>query len=184
MLTNTILAAIIINVLATTIRMSTPLLTAALGELVTERSGIMNLGVEGSMLMGAWVGFLVEFKTGSQAVGILGAMLTGAVMGLVMVFMASTLKVDQTVTGLALNFFAAGASYFWYQVQFSNFGKGTADLPTINILHTIKIPLLSDIPYIGDIFFNHNLLTYLAFFLAPLIWYFLYRTKYGLRIRE
>jgi simple sugar transport system permease protein len=97
--------------------------------------------------------------------------------------MATTMKADQTVTGLALNLLAAGASYFWYQVVFANFEQGNANLPTIKILQNIKIPLLGDIPYLGTIFFNHTILTYIAFLMVPVIWFFLYRTKYGLRIR-
>jgi len=183
MLTNALLVAIIVNVLASTIRMSTPLLTAAVGELVTEKSGVMNLGVEGTMLMGAWMGFLVAFKTNSLVLAILGAMATGAGMGLIMVFMAWTLKVDQTVTGLALNLFAAGASYFWYQVQFASFGRSASDLPTIQILDNLKIPVLGSLPVVGEVFFDQKVLTYIAFLLVPAVWYFLYRTKYGLRIR-
>ncbi|MDD5468045.1 MAG: ABC transporter permease [Anaerolineales bacterium] len=184
MLNSAIQAAIIINILAATIRISTPLLLAALGELVTERSGILNLGVEGTMLMGAWIGFLVTYKTDSVTLGILGAMLAGGLMGLLMVFMSVVLKVDQTVTGLSLNLFSSGATYFWYKVVFEAFREANADLPTIRTLETVNIRLLSDLPYVGEIFFSHKIITYIAFAIAPMVYYFLYKTKYGLRIRS
>ena len=92
MLGNLLQAAIIINILASTIRISTPLLLGAMGELVSERSGVMNLGIEGTMLMSAYVAFLVDFETNSIPLAILAAMLTGALMSLVMAFMASTMS--------------------------------------------------------------------------------------------
>ena len=183
MLINLLQAAILTNIFASTIRISTPLLMAALGELVTERSGVMNLGVEGTMLMGAWIGFLVAYKTNSILLAIGGAILVGALMGLLMVFMATTLKVDQTVTGLAINLLASGVSYFWYKVVFEAFSEANADLPVIAILPNVQIPFLSELPYVGEILFNHKILTYVAFAMVPIVWYFLYKTKYGLRIR-
>ena len=104
------------------VRIATPLLLGAMGELVTERSGVMNLGIEGTMLMSSFVAFLVDFETNSIILAILAAMLTGALMSLIMAFMASTMKVDQTVTGLSLNLLASGISLFWYRVAF----KGTS----------------------------------------------------------
>jgi ABC-type uncharacterized transport system permease subunit len=173
---------IIINILASTIRISTPILIAALGELVTERGGIMNLGVEGTMLMGAFVAFMVTFRTGSLLLGTIAAIFAGGVMGLIMTFMATTLKVDQTITGLGLNLLGAGLSLFWYRLGFENVGgEGSPTIATSNI---VEIPILSHIPYIGTIFFSQQLLTYIAFLMVPVIWYFLYRTKYGLRIRS
>jgi simple sugar transport system permease protein len=173
--------AIIVNIIASTIRISTPILIAALGELVTERAGIMNLGVEGTMLMGAFTGFLVTFRTGSLLFGTGAAIVVGGLMGLIMAFMAATLKVDQTITGLGLNLLGAGLSLFWYRIGFENIGGDTS--PIIETSKIVKIPLLSEIPYLGDIFFSHQVLTYIAFLMVPIIWFFLYRTKYGLRIR-
>jgi simple sugar transport system permease protein len=179
--TDLLSVVIIVNVLASMIRISTPILIAALGELVTERAGIMNLGVEGTMLMGAFTGFLVTYNTDSVLLGTLAAIGIGALMSLIMAFMASTLKVDQTVTGLALNMLGAGVSLFWYRLGFEDLG--TATIPTIETSKVVKIPLLSDIPLLGEILFSHQLLTYLALILVPAVWFFLYRTKYGLRIR-
>lgn len=182
MLANLLQAAIIVNILASTIRISTPLLLGAMGELVTERSGVMNLGIEGTMLMSSYVAFLVAFETNSIPLAILAAMLTGALMSLIMVFMASTMKVDQTVTGLSLNLLASGISLFWYRVAFK--GTSTESIPTIQPMGITKIPLLGDIQYLGEIFFNQGLLTYLAFAMVPVIAYVLYRTHTGLAIRS
>jgi ABC-type uncharacterized transport system permease subunit len=182
MLTTLLQATIIINILASTIRISTPLLLGAMGELVTERAGVMNLGIEGTMLMSCYVAFLVDFQTGSTILAILAAMLTGALMSLIMAFMASTMKVDQTVTGLALNLLASGISLFWYRVAFK--GISTESIPTIQPMGITKIPFLSNIPYIGEILFSQGLLTYLAFIMVPVIAFFLYRTQIGLSIRS
>jgi ABC-type uncharacterized transport system permease subunit len=182
MLTTLLQATIIINILASTVRISTPLLLGAMGELVTERAGVMNLGIEGTMLMSCYVAFLVDFQTGSTILAIFAAMLTGAVMSLIMAFMASTMKVDQTVTGLALNLLASGISLFWYRVAFK--GISTESIPTIQPMGITKIPVLSNIPYIGEILFSQGLLTYLAFIMVPVIAFFLYRTQIGLSIRS
>jgi simple sugar transport system permease protein len=182
MLDSLLQATIIVNILASTIRISTPLLLGAMGELVTERSGVMNLGIEGTMLMSSYVAFLVAFETNSIPLAILAAMLTGALMSLIMAFMASTMKVDQTVTGLSLNLLASGISLFWYRMAFK--GTSTESIPTIQTMGTIKIPILGDIPYLGEIFFNQGLMTYLAFLSVPVIAFFLYRTYTGLAIRS
>jgi simple sugar transport system permease protein len=173
-------ATIIVSILAATVRIATPLLLSALGELVSERAGILNLGVEGNMLMSAFSGFMVTYISGSLWVGLLGAVLTGALMNLLMVFMAATLKVEQVVTGLSLNMLASGMSLFLYKAFFSGSGN---KLPTIPIFEVVRIPFLSSIPYVGEILFSQKLLTYAALLMVPAVWFFLYRTKYGLEIR-
>ena len=171
---------IIVSILAATVRIATPLLLAALGELVAERAGILNLGVEGNMLMSAFSGFIFTYISGSLWVGLLAAALTGALMNLLMVFMAATLKVEQVVTGLALNILASGMSLYLYKAFFSG---SVNKLPTIRIFEVVKIPLLSSIPYVGEILFSQKLLTYAALLMVPAVWFFLYRTQYGLEIR-
>lgn len=172
--------AVIISILAATVRIATPLLLAALGELITEKAGILNLGVEGMMLMGAFTGFLAAYSSGSLTIGILVAAVSGGMMGLIMAFMASTLKVEQIVTGIALNLLASGVTLFWYVTYF----KGTTDtLPSVNVLPTLPIPLLSDIPYVGEILFTQKILTYVAFIMVFVVWFFLYRTRSGLELR-
>lgn len=173
-------AAIIASILASTIRLATPLLLAALGEMVTERSGVLNLGVEGMMLMGAFAGFMGTYASGSLWVGVLSAMLAGGLMALLMVFMAATLKVEQIVTGMALNLLGSGLSLFWHRLAFD---KSEVNVITIEIFQPIHIPGLSDLPYVGQVLFSHRWMTYLAFLMVPLMWFFLYRTKYGLQLR-
>lgn len=172
--------AVVISVLAATVRIATPLLLAALGELVTERAGILNLGVEGTMLMSAFSGFLFTHFSGSLWFGLTMAMATGMSMSLLMVFMAATLKVEQVVTGLSLNLLAVGLSAYLYK---ATFGEHGGDLPTVDVFQAIEIPLLSSVPYIGEILFSQKGLTYLAFAMVPVVWFMLYRTKYGLEIR-
>lgn len=181
MLSDILQAAIIISILASTIRIATPMLLSALGELVTERSGVMNLGVEGMMLMGAFAAFGVTYFSGSIWLGVLAAMLTGGLMALIMAVMAATLKVEQIVTGMALNLLGSGVSLFWHRLLFD---KSQVNVVTIDIFQPIHFPWLSDLPYIGQILFNHRWITYLAFLMVPVVWFFLYRTKYGLLIRS
>ncbi|OGO66903.1 MAG: hypothetical protein A2029_13045, partial [Chloroflexi bacterium RBG_19FT_COMBO_47_9] len=170
---------IIVSVLTSTLKIATPLLLAALGELVTERSGVMNLGVEGTMLIGAFAGFVAAYSSDSLAVGYVAAVIAGGAMSLFMVFMAATLKVDQTVTGLSINLLASGLTLFLYRVRFTDINN----LPTIVPEGKVPIPILSDIPFIGGILFNQNWLTYFALIMVPIIAIFLYKTKFGLAIR-
>jgi len=165
--------------LASMVRIAAPILLAALGELVTERAGILNMGVEGMMLTGAFIGFLVTSKTGSIPLALVAAAFSGALMALLFVFMAATLKVDQVVTGLALNLLASGITFYWYRVAYNS----TDVTPTIDVMKTYAIPLLSKIPVLGEVFFNQHPLTYFAFIMVPVIWFFLYKTKWGLEIR-
>lgn len=181
MLTDILTATIVISLLTATIRMATPILLAALGELVTERSGVQNLGVEGMMLMGAYVGFMVGNMTDSLLYAVAAAAIVGALMSLIMAFMANTLRVDQTVTGLALNLLAQGLSFYWYRVAYKEVG---GQAPTTRIFEQIPIPILSKIPFIGEILFTQTILTYIALIMVPCVWFFLYRTRYGLLIRS
>lgn len=169
---------VLISIFAATIRIATPLILAALGELITEKAGILNLGVEGTMLMAAFAGFAGSFMTGNTLAGLALAMVAGGLMSFLMVFMAATLKVEQVVTGLALNMLAAGMSLYIFKVYFE-----TLSLPTAEVMPFLPIPFLSDIPWLGPIFFQQKGLTYLAFLMVPAVWFFLYRTKWGLEIR-
>ncbi len=170
---------IIVSVLAATIRIATPILFAALGEMTAERAGVYNMGIEGTMLMGAFVGWLVTYETGSSVVGIGGALLAGAVMSLLFAVMVIGLGIDQIVTGLALNLLGSGLSTFWLRAAFSNMEK----VPGISVLGTAPIPGLSHIPVLGPILFDQGALTYLAFALVPILWLFLFRSRLGLEIR-
>lgn len=181
MLTSILTEAFIVSLLVGTVRMATPLLFAALGELVTERSGILNLGVEGTMLMGAFIGFLTTSQTNSLFLGVLMAIFAGGVFGLLMAFLSYSLKANQIIAGLAINIIAAGISFFWYRVAF--YARGGGDIPTVSIFPRLNFPMLSDLPYLGRIVFSHYSLTYLAFFMVLVVGFFLYKTKYGLELR-
>lgn len=174
-------ASFIISLLSGMIRLASPILFAALGELVVEKAGILNLNVEGSMTMGAFIGFAVARETGNLWLGVLGAGLSGALLSLIMAFLSVNLKVDQTITGLALNIFASGFSFYIYRILYQDFVGG--NMPTVQPFVALKIPLLSEIPVLGTILFSQHALSYIAFLLVPAIFYFLYRTKYGLALR-
>lgn len=174
--------AFIASLLTGMIRIATPILFAAIGELVTERSGILNLGIEGSMLMGAMVGFLVTFQTGSLWGGVAASAITGIVMGLVMAVMSTSLKVDQVVSGLALNLLASGISFYWFRVVFRD--VASENLPSITPFEVFEVPILSQIPLLGEILFSQHVLTYIAFLSVPVVSFFLYRTRLGLQVRS
>ena len=179
MLDDLLQAAIIINILAATIRISTPLLLGAMGELVAEHSGVMNLGLEGMMMFGVFTVWLVVFAGGSTTMGVLGAMLVGVLLGLLLAFLVIYLKVDQTVAGLSINILAIGFNEFFHRMVNANNVTVSIDL-----LPNLNIPFLSEIPFLGEVFFEQRFLTYLAFILVPVIAWFLGRTKFGLSIRS
>jgi simple sugar transport system permease protein len=170
---------IIASVLAATIRIATPILLSALGEMTAERAGVYNMGIEGTMLMGAFIGWLATYASGSSQIGLAAALLAGAVMSLVFAVMVITLGIDQIVTGLALNLLGSGLSTYWLRAAFSKMDK----VPGINVLGTVPIPGLSDIPILSPILFDQGALTYFAFAMVPLLWLFLFRSRLGLEIR-
>src|SRR5271169_2168181 len=172
----------IVALLAAMVRIATPILLSAIGELVAEHAGVLNLSIEGTMLMGAFTGFLATYWTKSLSVGLASALIAGALMGLVLAFMASTLKVNQTVTGLAMNILASGLTYYLFRLAFKN--AGSQNLASISSQGTVAIPLLSQIPVLGPILFSQNLLTYFALLLVPAVSFFIYRTRPGLELRS
>lgn len=166
----------IITILYAAIASGTIILYATLGEIITERSGILNLGVEGIMLMGAFFGFYVAYTTESLVLAILGAALIGGLMGLIHAFMSITLRANQVVSGLALTMFGTGASAF--------FGIDMVGKTLKVSFEIIEIPILSKIPMLGKILFQHNILVYIAFILPLILWYIFNRTKWGLALRS
>jgi len=171
--------SILVSIAAATVRIATPLLLAALGELVAERGGVYNMGLEGMMLMGAFTGYLAAYGSGSLWVGVAAAGFTGALMAFVFAVMVITLKVEQIVTGLAVNLLGAGLSTYWLRAAFA----GDGQTPTIPFFSNVPIPYLSELPYVGQVLFDQKLLTYFAFLMVPAVWFFLYRTRYGLILR-
>jgi ABC-type uncharacterized transport system permease subunit len=154
----------------------TVLLFATLGEIFAERSGVMNLGVEGMMLIGAMSAFSIAYQTGNPWLGILVAMLAAGLLSQVHAFITIQLQADQVVSGLSLTFLGVGISLV--------FGEGLSKAGTVPILSAVSIPLLEKIPYLGEIFFkDQNLLVYFGYILFPLCWYFINRTRPGLHLR-
>jgi simple sugar transport system permease protein len=166
---------LITAILAAAVRAGTCLVFAAIGEILMERSGIMNLGLEGIMLTGALAGFAAAKMTGNPWYGILAAIGAGALMSLIHGVLCISLKAQQVVSGLALTIFAGGIC--------GVFGKGMVGQPG-SPFPTWNIPGLSDVPFIGSIFFRHDVLVYLSFLLIPAAWFLLFRTKAGLNLRS
>lgn len=169
-----------INLLSRTIMMGTPLLFGAIAEVIAERTGVMVTAVEGIFLVGAWAGFVGALLSGSLTVGFLCAIIAGLVVAALYGWICIYLKQHQVVTGVAINILVMGLCAFLYRVIF-----GVPITPlTVEPLTTIPIPVLSQIPVIGQILFNQNILTYVIYFLAPLSYFVLFKTSMGLTIRS
>ena len=155
----------------------TVLLFATIGEIFAERSGVMNLGVEGMMLIGAMSAFSVTVSTGNPWLGLLVAMLAAGLLSQIHAFLTITLQSDQVVSGLALTFLGTGISLV--------LGEGLSKAGTIALLPVITLPGLSQIPIIGPILFtNQNILVYVGYLLVPIAWYYINRTRPGLHLRS
>ncbi len=154
----------------------TPYLYATLGEIYAERSGILNLGVEGMMIMGAVSGFGVTLTTGNPWLGILAAALVGGLMALIHAFASITLRVNQIVSGLALTMVGLGLSGLW--------GRRYVGTPLPHRLRDMPIPFLSDIPGLGPLFFHQDAMVYLSLILVVVMGYILFHTRPGVTIRS
>ena len=171
--------AFIIPLLQAAVRSTTPILLAATGEVLVERSGVLNLSVEASMLFGAFLGFALSYYSGSAMLGILAGILAGMLVALVMAFFSVTLLTNQIVTGTVLDILAIGATNFGFNIMA---GVATAS-PQIQTLPTVPIPLLAQIPLIGPVLFNQNVLAYVAILAAIAAGVLLFRTPWGLGVR-
>jgi len=175
---------LITKLLAATLAMGTSLTYATLGEVFTEKSGVLNLGLEGTMLMGALSGFAVMYHTESLLLAIFIAMLAGGLFSLIHAFLTISLRANQVVTGLSITMFGTGlANYLGKILGPAENSFNLVGLNIINKFENIQIPLIHKIPIIGA-FFNVSILTYLLYILLPLSWYFMYKTKYGLALRS
>lgn len=163
------------------LRLTTPILLAALAALITDRAGVMNIGLEGIMLCSALAGVVGSAYTQNAFLGLLCAMLIGTLLGVIMAYCALNLKTDIILTGIAINLFASGGTVFILYSICKDKGMSTS-LASLT-LPSIDIPLIKDIPFLGTIFSGHNLLTYIAFLSVIVIWALLYKTPLGLRIR-
>ena len=168
-------ATVLIGILASGIRLATPYLYAAIGETFGQRSGVLNLGVEGIMLMGAFSGFYTVFRTENLWLGLISAIIVGGLMGLATAYVSVTLQAEQGISGIGVFLFGLGMSDLLFQKLINNVVtiRGFPDLP---------IPILSKIPVLGEIFFNHNFLVYGAYLLAVLAWFIFNKTTIGLSI--
>jgi simple sugar transport system permease protein len=147
-----------------------------MGEIFAERSGVMNLGVEGMMLMGAMSAYSIAVKTGNPWLGVLVAMLAAGLLSQIHAFITITLHADQVVSGLALTFLGTGISLV--------LGEGLSKSGTVSLLSSFPIPLLSQIPFLGPVFFkDQNIMVYIGYLFIPLAWYFINRTRPGMHLR-
>lgn len=167
--------AVVGSVLTAAIAAGTALLFACLGELLCERAGVLNLGVEGMMLMGALSGFAVALRTENLWLGTLAAIVVGGLMASIHAVLTVGLQANQVVSGLALTIFGSGLSAY--------LGQGLVGIPAPVAFRDIHLPLLGDIPGIGPIFFRQDALAYLSYLLVPLLWFYVYKSRQGLRLR-
>jgi simple sugar transport system permease protein len=158
------------------IRLATPYLFAALGETFAQRSGVLNLGVDGIMLMGALSAFYVVFNTGNLWLGVLAALAVGGLMGLLMAVISVTMQAEQGISGIGLYLFGLGLSSLLFKTLIGSVESVSGFAP-------MRIPGLSNLPILGDILFSHSILVYLAYLTAPVSWFILNQTTLGLKIR-
>lgn len=166
-----------VGVLTATVRLGAPILFASLGEAFGQRSGVLNLSVEGMMTMGAFGGFTIVYFTGSLWLGVLAAMITSGLIALIMAFFSVTARVNQAVAGVMIGIFSYGLVAFLMSVIYG--GNYTLARETFG---AVNIPLLSQIPVVGPVLFKQNILGYSAFLLVPILWFFLFHTNSGMKI--
>jgi len=166
---------LLISILAASITAGTPILFAALGELITERAGITNLGVDGMMLIGAATGFMASVTFHNPWLGVCVALVAGALMALIHAYLTITLRANQVVSGLALALFGSGLS--------SYLGKAYVGMRPEQTFEKLSIPFLSKIPILGPVLFKQDALVYLSYALVFLAAFYLYKTRAGLFLR-
>lgn len=174
----------VVALVTAAIRLAVPITLATLGEIITERGGVLNLGLEGVMVMGGVVGFMVAYalQSGPLAgisswLGLAAGMVAGMLMGLILAVLSVTLRADQVIVGVTLVVFGGGTANYLYRQAFSSLTARTNGLPTL------PIPGLSEIPVLGPILFNHDATVYLTALLVFVVSFLLFRTTWGLRIR-
>ncbi len=173
-------ATFIVSLLTAGVRMAIPILLPATGEIFAERSGILNINLEGQMLVGAFVSFIVGFYSHNLPLALLAGAFAGVLMALLMAVCCIRWQCNHVVIGITLNMFALGCTSFWYRVVF---GVTTAPPKADVVSGSLAIPVLSKIPYIGEIFFNQNLLFYISVLIVCVAFFVLKKTQFGLQIR-
>ena len=167
---------VLVGILTSGVRLATSYLYAAIGETFGQISGVLNLGVEGIMLVSAFAAYYVALQTNNLWLGLLVAIIVGAAMGLMMAFISVTLKAEQGISGIGVYLFGLGLSDLLNRVLIKS-------PQTVNGFQNIRIPFLTDLPILGPILFDQNLLVYGAFALVPIAWFVLNKTTFGLKVR-
>jgi ABC-type uncharacterized transport system permease subunit len=165
--------------LIATIGLTTPILLAATGELLAERAGLFNIGLEGMMLLGAFAAFITSWQTGSAWLGVLVGMVGGVMLAALMAFLSIEARADQVVVGVGLNILALGVTTFSFEQIFASRPQAL-----LNPMQPLAIPGLSHLPYIGKALFDQAPPAYLAYLAVPAVWFLLYRTTWGLAVRS
>jgi len=169
--------AVMIGMVASGVRLAVPLLVAALGEMYGQRSGVLNLGVDGIMLLGAFTGYYAVLKSGNVWMGLLAGTLVGVVLGVASAVIAVTLKAEQGISGIGVYLFGLGMSDLLFQ-------KLVGTPIPIKKFPKLDIPGLSDIPWLGGMLFRHSIIIYVAFALIPISMFVINKTTFGMRIRS
>ena len=168
---------VLVGILTSGVRLATSYLYAAIGEMFGQTSGVLNLGVEGQMLVAAYAAYIVVLRTGNLWLGLLAAIIVGLVMGFAMAIISVTLKAEQGISGIGIYLFGLGMSDLLYRVSIKS-------VQTVKGFPSIYIPGLTDIPIIGPALFGQNAMVYGAFLLVPIAWFVLNKTTLGLTIRS
>ncbi|MBE2274780.1 MAG: ABC transporter permease [Rhodobacteraceae bacterium] len=172
-------SAFVVTWLAAGIRLAGPLLLAALGEIYAERSGVLNVGIEGTILLGALGAYLVTYATGSPWLGVFGAVAAGVISNLFLAWMYVTVMANQVVVGVVFNIFALGLASYFYRIVLGT--SGNPEL--IPMIGSISIPGLSDLPILGPILFSQSALFYVSIVIVLIAEFVLLRTRFGLNVR-
>ena len=167
---------VLVGILASGIRLATPYLYASLGETFGQKSGVLNLGVEGIMLLGGFAGFYMSYLTGNPWLGLLAAVIIGGIMGVAVAVINVTFKSEQGISGIGVYLFGLGMSDLLFQ-------KMVGTVETVNSFPSLHIPFLSNLPIVGEILFSQSFVVYLAYAMVPLCWFILNRTTIGLKIK-
>ncbi|MEL7608398.1 MAG: ABC transporter permease [Bacillota bacterium] len=170
----------LISFLPQAIRLACPILLAALGGVFASRSGVLNISLEGSMLAGALAGVVGSYITGNPWAGLLLGIIVGMIWGLIFDFFALTLGAPQAVVGAGMNIFSTGITAYVFRAVFAT----TSNTVSVTGFNNIPIPLLSGIPFVGEVFFDHNALVYIAILIVPLMHLYFYHTISGLNFRS
>jgi simple sugar transport system permease protein len=169
----------LVTIVAASIRIAAPILLAALGESIAERTGILNIGIEGMMAVGAFAGFAVAYWSGDQWTGFAAAMVAGGLAGLLAGLIMIECNADHVVTGIVMNILCLGLAGLAYR----SFFDSSREIPSVPTMRVYPLPLLSDLPVVGRALFTHLPIVYVAFLLVPVCWFVLKRTKWGLNAR-